>query len=64
MLVEVLGRDQLENGVAEVLEPLVVARRYRRALIGERAVRDGFEQEPGVAKVNPDLLLELLQRLR
>jgi hypothetical protein len=27
-------------------------------------VGDGFEQKPGVAKVNPDLLLKLLQRLR
>jgi len=26
MLVEVLGRDQLQDGVAEVLETLVVAR--------------------------------------
>jgi hypothetical protein len=64
MLVEILGGDQLEYGVAEILESLVVARRDRRALIGERAVRDGFEQEPGVAKVNPDLLLKELQRLR
>ena len=27
-------------------------------------MRDGFEKKPGVAEVNPDLLLELLQRLR
>jgi hypothetical protein len=64
MLVEILRRDQLEDGIAEVLESLVVARRNRGALIGERAVGDGFEQEPGVTEVNPDLLLELLQRLR
>ena len=56
--------EAVEQAVAEVLEALVVARRHRRAFIGERAVGDGFEQEPGVAKVNPDLLLELLQRLR
>jgi hypothetical protein len=58
MLVEILRGDQLEDRVAEVLESLVVARRDRRALIGERAVRDSFEQEPGVAKVNPYLLLK------
>ncbi len=63
MLVQVLRGDQLQDGVAQILEALVVARRNGRALIGERAVGDGFEQEPGVAKVDPDLLLELLQRL-
>jgi hypothetical protein len=30
-----------------------------RALIGERAVRDGFEEQGWVAKMNTDLLLEL-----
>jgi hypothetical protein len=63
VLVEVLCGDQLEDGVAEVLEALVVAGRDRGALVGKRAVRDRFEEEPRVAKVNPDLLLELLQRL-
>src|SRR2546422_10628274 len=63
MLVEVLGRDQLQDSVAEVLEALVVARRNRRRFIGERAVGDRFEQQPGVAKVDSDLLLEKLQRL-
>jgi hypothetical protein len=38
VLVEVLGRDQLEDRVAEILEPLVVARRLLRVLIGERAM--------------------------
>ncbi len=63
MLVEILGGDQLEDGVAEVLQSLVVAGRDRRALIRKRAVRDGLEEKPRVTKVNPDLLLELLQRL-
>jgi len=63
VLVQVLGGDQLEDGVTEIFESLVVTRRDRGTLIGERAVRDGFEQEAGVAKVNPDLLLEELQRL-
>jgi hypothetical protein len=60
VLVQVLGGDQLQDGVAEIFEPLVVARRYVRALIGERAVRDGLEEKVWVAKVDTDLLLELL----
>jgi hypothetical protein len=43
VLVEILGRDQLENRVAEILEPLVVARRLLRVLIRERAVSDRLE---------------------
>jgi hypothetical protein len=35
MLVQVLRADQLKDGVAEVLEALVVARRDARVLIGE-----------------------------
>ena len=34
-----------------------------RALVGEGAVGDGFEEEAGVPEVDPDLLLQLLQRL-
>src|SRR5438128_3458490 len=63
VLVQVLGGDQLEDGVTEIFQSLVVTRRYRGTLISERAVRDGLEQEARVAKVNPDLLLEELQRL-
>ena len=64
MLVEILRRDQLQDRVAEVLEPLVVPRRDRGVLVCERAVGDGFQQQPRVAKVDADLLLEELQRLR
>jgi hypothetical protein len=64
VLVQVFRADELEDRVAEVLEAFVVARRDRRALVGEGAVRDGFEQKPGVAKMNPDLLLQKLERLR
>jgi len=35
VLVQVLGRDELQDGVAEILETLVVARRDRRVLVGE-----------------------------
>jgi hypothetical protein len=64
MLVEVLGGDQLEDRVTEILEALVVARRDGRALVGERAVGYRFEEQSGIAKVDSNLLLELLQRLR
>jgi hypothetical protein len=63
MLVEVLGRDELKDSVAQVLETLVVAWRQMRALVCERAVRDRFEQQAGVAEVDSDLFLELPQRL-
>jgi hypothetical protein len=43
MLVQILGGDQLQNGVAEVLETFVVARRLMRALVGEGAVGDRLE---------------------
>jgi hypothetical protein len=60
VLVEIFGRDELEHGVAEVFEALVVARREVWALVGERAVCHGLEQQARVAKVDTDLLLELL----
>jgi hypothetical protein len=43
MLVQVLGRDQLQDRVAEVFEALVVTRRLVRALIREGAMRDRLE---------------------
>jgi hypothetical protein len=35
MLVEILGRDQLENGIAQVFEAFVVPGRQVRALVCE-----------------------------
>ena len=35
VLVQILGGDELQDGIAQVLESLVVARRQVRALIGE-----------------------------
>ena len=61
MLVEVLGGDQLEDRVAEVLKTLVVTWRDLGGFVSERAVGDGFEKEARVTKVNPDLLLEKLE---
>jgi hypothetical protein len=43
MFVEVLGRDQLQNRVAEVFETLVVAGRQVRALVCERTMGDCFQ---------------------
>jgi len=63
MLVEVLGGDELEDSVAEVLQSLVVARTYLWVFIGEGAVGYRFEQQARVTKVNPDLLLEKLKGL-
>jgi hypothetical protein len=64
VLVEVFGADELEDGVAEVLETLVVSWGDLGVLIRERAVGYGFEEEARVTKVNPDLLLEKLKGLR
>jgi hypothetical protein len=60
VLVQVLGGDQLEDGVAEILKTLVVARRDLWILIGKRTVGYSLEQEARVTKVDPDLLLEKL----
>ena len=61
VLVEVLGRDQLQHRVAQVLEALVVARREMRALVGERAVGQCLLEERDVAEGDPDALLQLVQ---
>jgi hypothetical protein len=63
MLVEVLRCDQLQNGVAKVLEPLVVARRKMGALVGEGAVGHRLQKEARVTEVDPDLLLKKVQGL-
>jgi hypothetical protein len=57
MLVEVLGGDELQDSIAEVFQPFVVARRQVRALIGERAVSYSLQQQAWVAKVDSDFLL-------
>ena len=63
MFVEVLSGDQLQNGVTQVFETFVVARRQMRALVCERAVCDRFQQQTWVAEMDADLFLELSQRL-
>ena len=63
MFVEVLSRDQLQNGIAQVFETFVVAGRQMRAFVCERTMRDRLEQQAGVAEMDSDLFLELPQRL-
>src|SRR5205823_5878198 len=60
-LVQVLGGDQLQHRVTEVLQALVVPRRHLRALVGERAVRQGLEEKRPVTEGDPDLLLQFVQ---
>jgi len=43
VLVQVLGGDQLQDRVAEILESFVVTRRLMRALVRERAMGDRLE---------------------
>jgi hypothetical protein len=43
MLVQILGRDQLQDGITEILEAFIVARRLVRALIREGAMGDRLE---------------------
>ena len=61
MLVQVLGGDQLQDGVTQIFKALVVAWRQVRTLIGERAVSDSLQQETRVAEVDSDFLLKQLQ---
>jgi hypothetical protein len=43
VLVQILGGDQLQDGVAEILEAFVVTRGLVRTLIRERAMGDRLE---------------------
>jgi hypothetical protein len=43
VLVQILGRDQLQDGIAEIFEALVVAWRLLRVLVRKRAMRDRLE---------------------
>jgi len=43
VLVQILGGDQLQDGVAEIFEPLVVTWRLMRTLIREGAMGDRLE---------------------
>src|SRR5205814_10696698 len=61
VLVEVLRRDQLQDGVAQVLETFVVSRREVWALVGEGAVGQGLLEEGDIPKGDPDPLLEVVQ---
>jgi len=60
-LVEELGRDQLEDGVAEVLEPFVVAAIEARVLVRIGAVRERLFEQRRITERDTDLLLELVE---
>ena len=57
---EVLADDQLEHGVAEVLEPLVVVTRAARlaALVVPRRVGHGLAEQLEAPEADPEALLE------
>lgn len=61
-LVQVLRRDELQNGVSEELQPLVGAQGEVR--VADAAVREGPGQQPYVVELDADRLLELGQFLQ
>jgi hypothetical protein len=59
-VIEVFGRDQLENGVAEVLEPLVIGRAALGMFVVVRAMGQRLPEQGDVMETNPERPLELL----
>jgi hypothetical protein len=59
-VIEVLGGDQLEDGVAQVLEPLVVRRTAFGMLVVIGAMRQRLPQQGDVMEANAQCPLELL----
>jgi hypothetical protein len=60
---EVLGRDQLEDGVAEVLEPLVVSRPAFGVLVVVGAMGQRLPEQGDVVEADAQRPLEFLYRL-
>jgi hypothetical protein len=56
----VLGRDQLEHGVAEILEAFVIRRAAFGMLVVVGAMRQRLPQQGDVVKANAQRSLELL----
>ena len=59
-MVQVLGSDQLEDGVAEVLETLVVSVATLGMLVVVRPVRQSLPQEGSIVKADAKRALKLL----
>jgi hypothetical protein len=62
-VIEVLGRDQLEYRVAQVLQPLVVGRSALWMLVVVGAVRQRLTQERRLMEANSKRPLEFLKWL-
>jgi mRNA-degrading endonuclease toxin of MazEF toxin-antitoxin module len=59
-VIKVLGRDQLEHRVAQVLQPLVVRRPALRMLVVVGTVGQRLAQKGRLVKANSKRPLELL----
>jgi hypothetical protein len=59
-VVQVLRRDQLEHGVAEVLETLVVGVAALRMLVVVRPVGHGLAEQGSIMKADAKRALKLL----
>ena len=59
-MIKVLGRDQLEDRVAKVLQPLVIGRPALRVLVVVGTVGQSLAQERRLMKANAKRSLEFL----
>ena len=59
-MIKVLGRDQLEDRVAKVLQPLVIRRPALRVLVVVGTVGQSLAQERRLMKANAKRSLEFL----
>jgi hypothetical protein len=59
-VIKVLGRDQLEDRVAKVLQPLVIRRPALRVLVVVGTVGQSLAQERRLMKANAKRSLEFL----
>jgi hypothetical protein len=55
-----LGRDQFEHGVAQVLQPFIVGRSTFGVLVVVRPMRQGLAQERRLVKANAKRPLKFL----
>lgn len=62
-MIEVLGRDQLEDGVAQILEPLVVGGAAFGMLVVVGAMRQRLPKQGDVVKTDAKRPLEFLEGL-